>query len=605
MKYLLYYLDGFIKKYPLKKEIITIGRGKNAENNLVVPDDSISRTHLRLTVKEEEILIKDLGSTNGTYFNNQRVKDAVVKLGEAFSLGRMEFFLKKGSLGEFVPAKELIPIFKRIGNENEDRFKSTQTKYISDVYNEILKQVLKKGMKKNNFKEFIPELSNYLASITYFGNLFLVSRQDESFNILFSIKQKSGVINIFRHIMEENPNIFAQDIPYKPVEKIGGYFTSYPFQVCGSDAALIYISNENQAAPDTRVDRFLLTLSREFSLLSQLFADNKGDDKPIEREELEPGDEIIVGSQEMKGLIKQTRKIARSDIFVLIQGESGTGKELFARLIFKNSPRTKNKFVAINCAAIPENLLESELFGHEKVAFTGAYQRKEGKLEIASGGTLVLDEIGDMPINLQSKLLRALQEQEFYRLGGTTPIKVDLRIISLTNQNVKELIKHNKFRQDLYYRLVHHTIYIPPLRDRKEDISVLINYFTNKFCRLNNKTISGYSMKTFEALQTYDWPGNVRQLENEINRIVNLTDEGDTINFDILSEEIKYQETDYEKTNEFSSFQAAESEKDYLLRLLQRNNWNKSQTARELHITYQGLHKKLKKLGIERTETEP
>ena len=189
----------------------------------------------------------------------------------------------------------------------------------------------------------------------------------------------------------------------------------------------------------------------------------------------------------MKELIQQAKKIASSDIFVLIQGESGTGKELFARLIHKYSRRSKKEFIAINCAAIPENLLESELFGHEKGSFTGAYTQKKGKLEVVSGGTLVLDEIGDMPVNLQSKLLRALQEKEFYRVGGTTSITVDLRIISITNKDLKQLITEGKFREDLFYRLVHRPITIPPLRERKEDISALINFFTLKFCQQGGK----------------------------------------------------------------------------------------------------------------------
>ncbi len=600
MKYLLYYIDGFIKKFPLKKSVITIGR-KAAESDLVIQDEAISRKHLEVTVKDDLILIKDLGSTNGTYVDNVKVKEGVIRIGESFTLGRMEFVLKKGTPGEFVPAKELIPIFKKISSDNENKFKSTQTKYITDIYNEILKQVLKNGMKKSNFNDFIPDLSNYLSSLTFFGNLFLVSQQTGDFNILFSIKQKGGVMKVFREIMEHNPEIFIEDIEFRPVAKINGYFSSCTFKVNENAMALIYISNENQKKVDPKIGKFVLALSKEFALLSQLFSESKGEPNK-EETELDTTDEIIVGNTYMKELIKQTRKIARSDIFVLIQGESGTGKELFARLIYKYSKRNKKEFVALNCAAIPENLLESELFGHEKGAFTGAYARKEGKLEIASGGTLVLDEIGDMPINLQSKLLRALQEQEFYRLGGSIPIKVDLRIISLTNQILKDLIKQNKFRQDLYYRLVHHAIYIPSLRERKEDIPVLINFFTNKFCQQNNKSLAGYSLKTFEALQNYDWPGNVRQLENEINRIVNLTDVGETIDFDILSDEIKHREIDFEQTSEFSSVSFNGSERDYLLKLLEKNDWNKSRTARELNMTYQGLHKKLKKLGIEKEE---
>jgi Nif-specific regulatory protein len=313
--------------------------------------------------------------------------------------------------------------------------------------------------------------------------------------------------------------------------------------------------------------------------------------------------EIITNSETVKTLIDQAKKIADSDVFVLIEGESGTGKELFARLIHRCSQRDQNKFVALNCAAIPENLLESEFFGSEKGAFTGAYNQKKGKLELASGGTLVLDEIGDMPLNLQAKLLRALQELEFYRLGGSTPIKVNLRIISLTHQNLEELIKEKKFREDLYYRLVHRTITIPPLRERKEDIPPLINYFTNKFCRQRNRSISGYSVKAFEALVNFDWYGNIRELENEINSIVNLTDDGERVDFDILSEKIK---KNHESTMEPSPHPPSPAlqgfnlkpERETIIDVLKKHNWNKSRAAKELNMTYHGLHKKMKKMEI-------
>jgi transcriptional regulator with PAS, ATPase and Fis domain len=268
-------------------------------------------------------------------------------------------------------------------------------------------------------------------------------------------------------------------------------------------------------------------------------------------------------------------------------------------LIHQHSSRHNKQFVAINCAAIPENLLESELFGYEKGAFTGAYSSKKGKLEIASEGTLLLDEIGDMPLNLQSKLLRALQENEFYRLGGTEPIKVDLRVLSITNQNISELIKSEKLRKDLYFRLVHRTIVIPPLRERKEDISVLINHFTNRFCQQSNKTVKGYSLKAFQILQNYYWIGNVRQLENEIRSIVNLIEDGEMVTHELISAEIKSGILQAEKNGVIlSAVKNRETEKGIILQLLEKNDWNQSRTARELNMTYWGLHKKIKRIGI-------
>jgi two-component system response regulator HupR/HoxA len=204
-------------------------------------------------------------------------------------------------------------------------------------------------------------------------------------------------------------------------------------------------------------------------------------------------------------------------------------------------------------------------------------------------------------------MLRALQEKEFYRVGGASPITVDLRIISITNKDLKQLIAEGKFREDLYYRLVHRTITIPPLRERKEDISALINFFTFKFCSQGKKKINGYSIKAFEALQDYHWKGNVRQLENEIRSIVNLTDDGETVSYDILSEEIRENaggeitgaaREALPDTKILHFKMDPESEKAYILKLLEKNQWNKSQTARELNMTYRGLHKKMNRLGI-------
>jgi transcriptional regulator with PAS, ATPase and Fis domain len=617
MKYLLYYIDGFIKKFPLEDETISIGR--TPDNDLDIDDETISRKHLKIKVEEDVINIEDLRSTNGTYVHSGKVHEAVINIGESFCLGRMEFFLKRGTIGDFTLAKELVPIFKRIGNDNENNFLRTKTRYITDIYNEILKQVLKAGIKKNNFNDFLPVLSNYLSSLSYIGDLFIVSKLKDELNVLFSIKKKNGIKENLEKIISENPDMFVENIDSRPISKLGGIFCSYPLEINNNRAVLIYISNDSRNKTEPKIKKFLLSLSKELDLLAQLFSEGSAERGEIEcgpeREEESVGNledepdldvlnEIIVGNDNMKEIIKQAKKISRSNVFVLIQGESGTGKELFARLIFKHSRRSGKKFVPINCAAIPENLLESELFGHEKGAFTGAYARKIGKLEIASGGTLVFDEIGDMPLNLQSKLLRALQEQEFYRLGGSIPIKVDLRIISITNQNLKALIKQKQFRQDLYYRLVHHTIDIPPLRERKEDISVLINYFTNKFCRQNNKTVNGYSLKAFRVLQDYNWPGNVRQMENEINRIVNLTEHGEIINYDILSDDITHPEMESGDTVIFPSYQLnSEAEKDFLLSLLEKYNWNKSKVARSLKMTYQGLHKKTKRLGLEKPKT--
>jgi transcriptional regulator with PAS, ATPase and Fis domain len=223
---------------------------------------------------------------------------------------------------------------------------------------------------------------------------------------------------------------------------------------------------------------------------------------------------------------------------VLIHGESGTGKELIARAIHYNGKRKENPFVVVNCASIPRELLESELFGHERGAFTGAHQRKIGKFELARGGTLFLDEIGEMEMDLQAKILRVIQEKEFERIGGNEVIKTDVRIISATNKNLKEEVKNKRFREDLYYRLSSFPIYIPPLRERKSDILVLTEHFIKKFNKKLNKNIKGITKRALKLFYDYDWPGNVRELENTLERCVVLAD-GDMIDIDVLPQNIR------------------------------------------------------------------
>ena len=235
-------------------------------------------------------------------------------------------------------------------------------------------------------------------------------------------------------------------------------------------------------------------------------------------------DTIIGSSTEMNEIFEQIEKVANSNISVIIYGESGTGKELIAQAIHNHSDRKDGPFADLNCAAVPENLIESELFGHEKGAFTGAHARKIGKFEQANNGTLFLDEVGDMPLMIQVKILRVIQERAFERVGGMTKINVDVRIISATNKNLKKEIENQTFRNDLYYRLTGFPIHLPPLRKRTNDISTLVNHFIKKFAKEMNKPTMEPTPETLAALKAYPWPGNIRELENVIQRAVVLSD---------------------------------------------------------------------------------
>ncbi len=246
---------------------------------------------------------------------------------------------------------------------------------------------------------------------------------------------------------------------------------------------------------------------------------------------------LVVKSEKVLELIDIVKNVANTPATVLLTGESGVGKEVFAKAIHQLSNRAKKPFIKINCAAIPEDLLESELFGYEKGAFTGANTVKKGKFELANGGTIFLDEIGDMPLSLQSKILRVIQEKEVERLGGSKPIKIDVRIIAATNKNLEKMVYEGTFREDLYYRLNVIPIHIPPLRERKEDIPVLIYFFLDKFNKMYGKNLT-ISKDLVELLSEYDWPGNVRQLQNTIERMVILA-KSEKLDFNDLPVDIK------------------------------------------------------------------
>ncbi len=253
-------------------------------------------------------------------------------------------------------------------------------------------------------------------------------------------------------------------------------------------------------------------------------------------------DNIVSADGKMQDVFRLVSKVLNNDISVLIYGESGTGKELIARAIHYNGIRKDKPFIVVNCASIPRELLESELFGHEKGSFTGAHQRKLGKFEISNKGTIFLDEIGDLEMSLQAKLLRVIQEREFERIGGNELIKTDARIISATNRDLRKAVENNQFREDLFYRLNSFPIYIPPLRERRGDILVLADHFLKIYTKKLDKNIKGFTKKALKLIYDYDWPGNVREMENTIERCIIIT-ESEYIDIDDFPPHIKYFET--------------------------------------------------------------
>lgn len=338
-------------------------------------------------------------------------------------------------------------------------------------------------------------------------------------------------------------------------------------------------------------------------------------------------DGIVGKSERMKDVFSLIEKILDNNSTILIFGESGTGKELIAKAIHYNSSRSDKPLIAVNCGAIPEDLLESELFGHEKGSFTGAIKTRIGRFELANGGTIFLDEIGDMSPTLQVKLLRVLQEQEFERVGGMKSLKVDVRVIAATHRDIEKAVESNRFREDLYYRLNVIPISIPPLRERKSDIPLLVNHFLSKCNRIKNRNVEGFSDNAMECLREYTWPGNVRELENIVERVVILKGTGIVQPAD-LPEKVRKGNGSAAALHTaderlvIPDDTAAESlspvcipdsgidlnkmvedfENRLIMEALKKSEWNKARAAELLGIKRTTLIEKLKKKGINKEE---
>ncbi|MFO0549828.1 MAG: sigma 54-interacting transcriptional regulator [Polyangiaceae bacterium] len=371
-----------------------------------------------------------------------------------------------------------------------------------------------------------------------------------------------------------------------------------PGMLAPSDVELLLLlaSNASLAVSSARLIKRLVmaeeTLKKENSFLKGREEKRRGGGKDVT---------IIGKSEPMRALIRQLEKVVDTRVTVLVEGETGTGKELIAAAVHYRSRRRDKLFVAQNCAAIAESLLESELFGHKKGAFTGATDEKKGLFEIADGGTLFLDEVNSTSLSLQSKLLRALQEGEIRPVGATSPKHVDVRIVAATNRNLEELVAQGQFREDLYYRLKVFPLRLPPLRERRDDIPLLATHFLARYAEEMGKPVGGFSQQALELMISYEWPGNVRELQNEVQRLVIQLEPGSFVTPDILSPHIKkalgvVAKASVPKGTLREMMDAVE--KYLLLETLREHNQNKTAAAKSLGITREGLHKKLRQHGI-------
>jgi DNA-binding NtrC family response regulator len=399
-----------------------------------------------------------------------------------------------------------------------------------------------------------------------------------------------------------------QSRAHKPlVVMITGFGSVESAVSCMRDGAFDYIIKPFSA------DTIEVTLRKaeDFTRLvkvSQYLSHDEGQDS---------GYELLGRSSPMEGLRQLIRKVARTQATVLIQGESGTGKELVARAIYRESPRANAPFIKVNCAAIPENLIESEFFGHEKGAFTGALSKREGRFELAHGGTILLDEVSEVSPQVQAKLLRVLQERELERVGGNRTIKVDVRVIATTNRNLDQSVEKKEFRQDLYFRLNVVPILVPPLRERMEDVPFLSEQFMHRMARKHGVRVSGISPECQAALMAHSWPGNVRELQNVVERAVILCSDGqdlqpEHLGFAPLTTAIKAfaapvppNITPFVQDEPIAPgklLSLHEIEKEHILRTLEHCNGNRTQAARQLDISIRTLRNKLNEYGANKAD---
>ena len=422
---------------------------------------------------------------------------------------------------------------------------------------------------------------------------------------IFLAEDRPGALDLFK---QERPPVVTLDLglPPHPGDTEEGFHALSEIKEQDSFAKVIVITGQGekenalkaigQGAYDffckpIQIDELKIVLQRAF-YLSELEKEHRELQERLRTESFEG---MIGTSPQMHGVFASIRKVATTDAPVLVTGESGTGKELVARAIHRMGARKGGPFVPINCSAIPETLLESELFGHEKGAFTGAHIRRKGRFEMAQAGSLFLDEIGELPAPLQVKLLRFLQEQKIERIGGREEIAVDVRVMAATNRDLKEAMKEGKFREDLYYRLGVVVIALPPLREREGDIQVLATALLQRFAAENKRNITGFTQQATRALENHAWPGNIRELENRIKRGV------------IMAEGSKLTPQDLELVSPFAKYEGRglreareELEKDFILKSLAKNKGNMTKAAEELGISRPTLYELMDKLRIER-----
>jgi Nif-specific regulatory protein len=525
--------------FALNEESLVIGRETAA--NLCIADASVSRRHSKIEKKETGFVLSDLESLNGTFVNDVPVKTRLLEHGDRVRIGDSQFLFLMHE-GDATSKSSDV----RIEEAHVVSGSTVQIRFDDAIYQ--MTRDLAALMKISTSINSIRGLDNLLERLLELlfevvpaqrGAILLTDQSSFETSLVFGLdrmlgKDASVTVSrtIVQQVLRDGVALLANDAASETTLASDSLIaartrsvTCVPLILFDRKLGVIYLDS---TLVRDQFNRDHLQLVTAIAGIAAVAIENARQFEWLETENERLRTDVniehnMVGeSAAMQRVYHFISKVAPTEATVLIGGESGTGKELAARALHRNSKRAQKPFMAVNCAALNESLLESELFGHEKGSFTGAFAHKKGRLEIADGGTVFLDEVGELTPALQVKLLRVLQEREFERVGGTVTINVDLRLIAATNKNLEEAIEVGQFRQDLYYRLNVVSLEMPALRDRRDDIMLLANYFADKYGARCNRKLKGFSAEARDYLTAYDWPGNVRELENAIERSVVL-----------------------------------------------------------------------------------
>jgi transcriptional regulator with GAF, ATPase, and Fis domain len=613
---------------PLPDGEITLGR--DPTNTVPVVDPSVSRKHCLLRREEDgRYQIRDLDSRNGTVVNGLAVKEQWLRHGDEIAIGDSVFLF-------LVEDAERSASASRV--EFDDSHPAAETKLIHPkevVYlqpDRLLSELPAGSQVARNLGALLKisrivhairdleELQAQLLDLIFEvvpasrGAILLADGAGQEFSSLYARTRHTGQTQlvrvsrtIARQVMKEDVAILGVDVQSGTLRQVESLAASHvrsllcvPLTVFQRMIGCIYLDSTN---PGSRFHEDHLQLLAAIAGISSVALDNARRVQWLEREnqrlttEITQEQTLVGDGARMKEIYQDLAKVAPTESTVLITGESGTGKELAARAVHRNSPRRGKAFVAINCAAIPEALLESDLFGHERGAFTGAASQKKGRLEVADEGVVFLDEIGELAPGLQVKLLRVLQEREFERVGGTHPIKVDIRLIAATNRDLNEAVRKGEFRQDLYYRLAVVELHMPPLRERKEDIALLTRHFVQKYAKRCNVKPRPVARETMAALVNYDWPGNVRELENAIERAL-VMGSSDVVLLEDLPDSVLDQRPADEANGGKYHASVKQLKKELIVDAVERTRGNYVEAAAILGVHPNYLHRLIRNLGL-------